>query len=145
VVQSLLLWRIINFFGDTAVIIGSLVISAAGLFLMMQATSVAGLWLYTAVFSAGNTCLRPAITTLITKNTRAGQGASMGLLQSYDSLGRIVGPVLGGWAYEINGNAPFIAAGSLLVITLLLLRPLLPRYEAAPSPEPVETQVDIRD
>jgi len=142
VIQSLLLWRIINFFGDTAVITGSLVISAAGLFLMMQATSITGLWFYTAIFSAGNTCLRPGISTLITKTTSKGQGAAMGLMQSFDSLGRIAGPVFGGWTYELYGNAPFLIAGSLLVITLLLLKPRLSWYEFPAATESQGITID---
>jgi predicted MFS family arabinose efflux permease len=140
VVQSCLLWRIINLFGDAAVITGSLLISAVGLFCMMQSTSVFSLWIYTAIFSVGNTCLRPSLSTLISKTSSTGQGASMGVMQSFDSLGRIAGPVFGGWTYGLSRNSPFFIAACMLVSTLLFLRARLILYEKMANSEAQSSQ-----
>ena len=140
VVQSCLLWRIINLFGDAAVITGSLLISAVGLFCMMQSTSVSSLWIYTAIFSVGNTCLRPSLSTLISKTSSTGQGASMGVMQSFDSLGRIAGPVFGGWTYGLSRNSPFFIAACMLVSTLLFLRARLILYEKMANSEAQSSQ-----
>ena len=51
----------------------------------------------------------------------------MGLSNSFVSLGRIVGPILGGMVLDINLNLPYISgAGFMLlgfVVSLLLIRP----------------------
>lgn len=48
---------------------------------------------------------------------RREQGKSLGDTQSFASLGRIVGPALGGWAYgSLSQSAPYYISGLLLLI-----------------------------
>ena len=55
--------------------------------------------------------LRPSLSTLISKTSGTEQGGSMGLMQSFDSLGRIVGPVIGGAIYELHMDYTFALGG----------------------------------
>ncbi len=56
------------------------------------------------------------------------QGAVMGVQQSFSALGRIIGPITGGWIYEnIDRPASFIAAGFFALISLLVVIRLYPR------------------
>ena len=75
---------------------------------------------------------RPSLSTLISKTSGTEQGGSMGLMQSFDSLGRIVGPVIGGAIYELHMDYTFAPGSVLLFATTLMVRPRLRRY-AHPS------------
>lgn len=55
-----------------------------------------------AFFSAGVSLMRPSITAAVSKRTRYNQGSAMGRLNSFDSLGRVIGPALGGWLLDLN-------------------------------------------
>ena len=129
VIQGGLIGRVVKRFGDVRVILGGLLVSAAGLLCMVQVAHVALLWIYTGIFSVGNSFLRPSLSTLVSKTSgEGGKGGSMGLMQSFDSFGRIVGPILGGWVYEINMDYTFMLGGGLLLATLLMVRPRLSPY-----------------
>ena len=53
----------------------------------------------------------------------ARQGEVMGVNQSFASLGRILGPLLGSILFQVNasGTLPFALAVGLLAIVLMLL------------------------
>ena len=55
---------------------------------------------------------------LLTKSSNAGHGSTTGLLSSFDSLGRIIGPPLGGWLFSITLNLPYISGIALSMIAL---------------------------
>jgi DHA1 family multidrug resistance protein-like MFS transporter len=130
-IQAGLVGKAVQRFGDAAVILVSLLVSGLGLICMVQVTSVPLLWLYTGVFSAGNSFLRPGLSTLISRTSGTEQGGSMGLMQSFDSLGRIAGPVIGGAVYELHMDYTFALGAVLLFATMLMVRPQLRRYAPA--------------
>ena len=101
-------------------ITAGIVISVIGFLLILVAPNAAFIMVYTGIFSAGNSLLRPSISTLVTKTTGGEeQGSSMGIMQSFDSLGRILGPVNGGIVFDFNINYPYLL-GTLLLIAVLL-------------------------
>jgi len=130
-IQAVFVGKAVKQFGDAAVILASLLLSGLGLICMVQVTSVPLLWIYTGVFSAGNSFLRPSLSTLISRTSGTDQGGSMGLMQSFDSLGRIVGPVIGGAVYELHMDYTFVLGAGLLFVTWLMVRPRLRHYASA--------------
>jgi DHA1 family multidrug resistance protein-like MFS transporter len=52
---------------------------------------------------------------LISKQTTVGQGAIMGLSNSFMSLGRIAGPLWAGFIFDVNIDYPYIS-GSLFML-----------------------------
>ena len=66
----------------------------------------------------GQALVRPTTTAMLSKRNQMGQGITMGLQHSMDSLGRIVGPLWGGWLFALMISGPFITSA---VITVLLL------------------------
>jgi len=130
-IQAVFVGKAVKQFGDAAVILASLLLSGLGLICMVQVTSVPLLWIYTGVFSAGNSFLRPSLSTLISRTSGTDQGGSMGLMQSFDSLGRIVGPVIGGAVYELHMDYTFVLGAGLLFATWLMVRPRLRHYASA--------------
>jgi MFS transporter, DHA1 family, multidrug resistance protein len=98
-----------------------LVFSAAGFFLLLSANSWLMATIYLCVFGIGNALLRPCVTSLITQKTTVGQGIASGLSSSMDSLGRIVGPLLGGALLAASSWLPFVVSGALSLAALILL------------------------
>lgn len=66
----------------------------------------------------GQSLVRPTTIALLSKRNEMGQGITMGLQHSMDSLGRILGPLWGGWVFAFLASAPFITSA---IITALLL------------------------
>jgi DHA1 family multidrug resistance protein-like MFS transporter len=73
--------------------------------------------------------LNPANSALISKRTESQQGLVMGLNNSYQSLGRIIGPAWAGLAYDMNINLPYWS-GAVALLVGFLLNLLLLRQEA---------------
>ena len=62
---------------------------------------------------------QPAILSLLSKGAK-NRGEVMGAYQSSTSLGRIVGPAIGGFLYSLNVSFPFAFASFVSVLSLLI-------------------------
>ncbi|NBD22735.1 MFS transporter [Paenibacillus glycinis] len=102
-------------------IAAGLVISAAGFLLLVSAHTLASATIYLAIFGIGNALIRPCVTSLITQKTTVGQGVASGLSSSMDSLGRIVGPLVGAALFHVHITLPYVAGGLLSIAALLFL------------------------
>lgn len=127
-IQAGLIGRLVNRFGDAKMIIAGTLIAIGGLILILLAPNGITIMACTALFSGGNSLLRPSVSALMAKTAEAGQGTAMGLMQSADSLGRIIGPVAGGLIYSLNMNVPYLLGAAILLVTLLWTKPRLVEY-----------------
>jgi MFS transporter, DHA1 family, multidrug resistance protein len=91
--------------GEPRVIEGGLAVSVAGLLMLALALSKPVLITGALLFASGNVMLQPSVTSLVSKRARGGQGAAMGLNNSYQSLGRATGP--SGPASPTTSTTPF--------------------------------------
>ena len=98
--QGGLLGRIINWIGERRVIMLGLVLNILGMTLFLYAVNFVTITIYLTITGVGNQLIRPTNTSWISKQTRIGQGAAIGIMDAFLSLGRILGPILGGWLYE---------------------------------------------
>jgi MFS transporter, DHA1 family, multidrug resistance protein len=98
-----------------------LFVSALGLVLLVFSTNFATAALYMTIFGAGNTVIKPTLTSVITKETRVGQGLANGLLSSMDSLARMVGPVFATLIFEVHMNLPFFVAAVVAILAMVLV------------------------
>ncbi|MGZ4112128.1 MAG: MFS transporter [Tumebacillaceae bacterium] len=134
-VQGGLVGRLIKKRGEGGVIQLGLIVSAIGFGLILLTHNFLTAAVFLTVFGIGNGVIRPSVSSLITKTTTAGQGSATGLLSSMDSLGRVIGPAIGGWLYGFNGNYPFLFGIVLTVIAFILYR----SYTAKRGSQPVVT------
>jgi DHA1 family multidrug resistance protein-like MFS transporter len=113
--------------GDFAVVKGGLLASALGFGLLLLANTYITILLATAFFGLAVALQIPALTSLTSRLATVPQGIAMGLSNSFVSLGRIVGPILGGLVLDINLNLPYLSgAGFMLsgfVVSLLWIKP----------------------
>lgn len=122
--QGTLLGRLINRLGERRIILAGLLLNALGMALLSNAISFFTLTVYITITGVGNQLIRPTNASWISKQTQIGQGTAIGIMDAFLSLGRILGPLLGGWLYE-KGTAPYVAlAGILVIATLCLYMPL---------------------
>lgn len=115
-----LVGRLINRFGEDRLTVGGLILAAAGYVLITQTHTITELAVYAAIAGAGHSLMRPSIASLISKRTTAGQGLSIGIMDSFDSLGRVLGPAWGGWIYHLGIALPYGSAAGVLVLTAAL-------------------------
>lgn len=121
IMQMSLMEGLVRKYGEIKLILSGIVISAGGLLLILISTDIVTTALYMSIFSIGNSLLRPSISTLISKAAGNEQGASIGVSSSFDSLGRIVGPILGGAVYEWHSSLPnFVGAAILIVVYFVI-------------------------
>jgi DHA1 family multidrug resistance protein-like MFS transporter len=124
-VQGVLTGPLTRRWGEINVIRGSLIASAAGFFILTQVNSLPAVIAAVCFFIISNAMLNPANSALISKRTESRQGLVMGLNNSYQSLGRIIGPAWAGLVYDLNINLPYWSGAVVLLIgfalSLLLL------------------------
>ena len=122
--QGGLLGKLINKFGERRIILTGMLLNALGMVLLLTAYSFASLTLYLTITGIGNQLIRPTNTSWISKQTRIGQGAAIGIMDAFLSLGRILGPLLGGWLYAKEAYPYAVLAGILVIAMLCLYLPL---------------------
>ena len=123
--QGGLLGTLINRFGERRLILTGLLLNALGMALLLRSASFLTLTVYLTIAGIGNQLIRPTNTSWISKQTRIGQGTAIGIMDAFLSLGRILGPLLGGWLYEKHTTYPYaVLAGILVIATFCLYIPL---------------------
>lgn len=110
-------------FGETPVLSMGLLAFALSLALIPVSGTVALLAVTMTILALGNGMMRPPNLGLISLATPPDeQGAVMGVTNSLASLGRIVGPVIGGYLYQNMGQgAPFWFASLIAAIAWLIV------------------------
>ncbi|TYO96906.1 MFS transporter [Desulfallas thermosapovorans] len=129
IIQGGLVGRLVKKFGDVKLIRAGMLISAIGMLLIVTSTNVFLLFLTSTIFSIGNTLLTPSSSSLVSKNAPGGKGAVLGIMQSFGSLGRIFGPMVGGILYDIHMNVPYSLGAVLLLLVLLLAGNKIARFD----------------
>jgi DHA1 family multidrug resistance protein-like MFS transporter len=118
--QGVLVGPFTKRYGDLSVIKVSFLLSAVSLLTVMVADQFATLLVTLGFFSLSNALLIPAITSLTSKRTTLNQGVTMGLSNSFISLGRIFGPLLGGLVFDLNWGLPFVCGSVVMLIGFLV-------------------------
>jgi DHA1 family multidrug resistance protein-like MFS transporter len=134
-VQGVLTGPLTRRWGEANLIRGSLIASAAGFLFMIQANSLPVVIAAVCFFIVSNAMLNPANSSLISKRTEGRQGLVMGLNNSYQSLGRIIGPAWAGLVYDLNMNFPYWSGTVIFLIGFALSLLLLSQ-----EPQPVEME-----
>jgi MFS family permease len=75
-----------------------------------------------ALLACANGCMMPSISSLLSSLASGKeQGQVLGMNQSFGSLARIAGPLLGGALYGLHFSAPYIGGALLMVGALLFV------------------------
>jgi len=120
VTQGVLTGPLTKRWGEATVIKVTLLASSLSFVLLALANSLAGVLLTTALFTLPNALLRPAVISLTSKNADTRQGVVMGLNNSFNSLGRIVGPIWAGFMFDINYDYPYLSGAAIMFVGFLI-------------------------
>jgi DHA1 family multidrug resistance protein-like MFS transporter len=139
IAQGVLVGPATKKWGETKVVKGSLLATTFGFGLMLLADSYLTILLATAFFGLSVALQVPALTALTSLRATVPQGVAMGLSNSFMSLGRIIGPILGGMLLDINLDLPYLSGGGFMLlgflISLLWISHPEP-YKEAVNPQP---------
>ncbi len=114
--QAAVVGKAIKKLGEDLLIIASLLLGVAGFAGLVYAPSLLSLYLWIVLVCASMALARPAIIVALSRRTKLGQGLTMGLQGSFDSFGRVIGPLWAGWIYSFSLAAPYW--GSAIVFGL---------------------------
>lgn len=120
IVQGGLVGPVTKRWGEATVIKGSLIASALGFVLILFAQSTSTILISAGYFSLTTALLSPSVTSLTSKHTSLQQGITMGLSNSFMSLGRIAGPMLGGILLDANIFYPYLSGAIVMFIGFLV-------------------------
>jgi DHA1 family multidrug resistance protein-like MFS transporter len=126
--------------GEAAVIKVTLLASALTFGLLLTATNMVTVLITTGLFTFPNALLRPAVISLTSKQAGAQQGTAMGLNNSFNSLGRVVGPIWAGFAFDLNTSLPYLSGAVIMFVGFVvgLFYVTQQRKPAEPAGSPVE-------
>jgi len=103
-------------FGEVFIIRISLLGSGLGFLFMTLARTFPEVILSIAFFIISNAMLNPTVASLISRRTESGQGFTMGLNNSFLSLGRIIGPLWAGNIYDVQMNMPYFTGSAIMFL-----------------------------
>jgi len=118
--QGLLAGPTTKKWGDEAVIKIGLLVTAVSFGLMLWANTFLTVILTTAFFALTVSIQSPALLSLTSRRATVPQGIAMGLSNSFVSLGRIVGPILGGVVLDINLSLPYISGAAFMLVAFFV-------------------------
>ena len=103
------------------IILGTLVMAIALMLVPIPRTIIGQIW-GAALLTLGNGISTPVLTALVSQLApEAERGEMLGVYQSTQSLGRIIGPNAGGFLFgQIAAGAPYIAGGFVMLAAFLL-------------------------
>lgn len=130
--QGVLTGLLTRRFGEVWVIRVSLLSAAAGFGLMVLADAYLPLLLATGFLILAIALLGPSLNALIANRTTLQQGITMGVNNSFSSLGKVLGPLWAGFIFDVNLDLPFLSS------TVILLLGFLISLSAALQPPPGE-------
>lgn len=125
--QGFLVRRLLPVWGERKILLMGLVMMFMGFLLIGVSSNIAILALAMTSLAIGNSFTNPAtmgsISLLSPPNE---QGAVMGSTQGTASLGRIIGPAVGGWIYQFSIASPFFLSSFCMLIALFAVVKILP-------------------
>ncbi|MDD3828503.1 MAG: MFS transporter [Anaerolineae bacterium] len=123
--------------GEAPVIKATLLASAVTFALLLAARDLTTILITTGLFTLPNALLRPAVISLISRRAGVYQGAAMGLNNSFNSLGRVVGPIWAGFAFDLDYNLPYLSGAIIMAAGFLVSLAFVPQEQAAGSADAV--------
>jgi MFS family permease len=129
ILQGGLIGRLVKMFGETTLARTGLFLLALSMLLLPLVARLPMLLAVCALTAIANGLVNPTLNGLASQMIdRSWQGRALGLMQSAGSVGRLVGPLLGGWllmfdlGYPVSRYArtPLFASAALLLVAFCI-------------------------
>jgi MFS transporter, DHA1 family, tetracycline resistance protein len=134
VVQGLLVGKVVRLLGEHRVVPIAVAVIALGLALVPMAQSVPMLLVALGTLAAGMGFNGPSLTSMVSRlSDPDDQGGILGVAQSLASLGRIVGPVWGGFLFDRYGmTVPYLSSAAIMTVAFVVALVSLARHPPPP-------------
>ncbi len=120
--QGVLVGLLIARIGEARTVLAGMAISAAGFLLINASWELLTIMLSSSLIAIGVGLATPCLNSLASKATdEEHQGAVLGVLGSYGAMGRIAGPPLSGFGFDLNVDLPYFISALLSAAGALIL------------------------
>jgi MFS transporter, DHA1 family, multidrug resistance protein len=137
--QGILIGPLTRKLGEQRLLQLGLIVSLIGFFGLALVRYEWALFVFAMIFIAGNVLLQPSVTSLISQRTRPeDQGTAMGINNSFQSLGRAVGPLWAGIAFDIYPTLSFWTGAVFQIIAFIYSLGMFGTLLSAHTARPVE-------
>jgi len=102
------------------IILGFLIFGS-GILMLLLANQLTLVLITIGFLATGGAFIIPNITSRISINGDKSSGSALGIQKSTDSLGQVIGPILGSWLFTINGSFPYLLTGMTVIFVSFLL------------------------
>jgi multidrug resistance protein len=121
-VQGVLVGKVVKRVGERRLIPAAIFAIAMGIGLLPFVWNVGTLLTALGILAMGMGFNSPALSSMVSRLSSADdQGGILGLASSIASLGRVVGPAIGGFLYDQYGpRTPYVTAAIMMAITSLV-------------------------
>ena len=117
--QGFLVRKVLPLWGERKTLLTGLPLQALGLVMIPLVPRVEWVAAALTLFVLGNSFTTPSLMGAVSLASSSDeQGLNLGVSQSMASLGRILGPVLGGLLYQMHAPSPFIVSGLWALVAL---------------------------
>lgn len=128
-VQGGLVGRLIKQTGERMVlVIGLGLMALTMLSIVATSASAFAFACILAIMGIAHGVQRPALSSGISKGAGKAQGAALGLMSAFDSLARVLGPLLAGFLYVMQVSLPFYASALALIAGVVIVLTLVARH-----------------
>jgi DHA1 family multidrug resistance protein-like MFS transporter len=134
VVQGLLTGLATRRWGEVRIVKAALILSAIGFLLMLQANTIPALIPMMGFFILSNAMLNPSVSSLISQRATIKQGMAMGLNNSFQSLGRMTGPLWAGFIFDVDIRLPYLTGAVILLFGFIYALAALKHTHAVSQP-----------
>ncbi len=131
VAQGVLVGPLIKSLGELRLIRIGLLGGALGFFFVALAGDYLAVMLALTLFILAIALIGPALNSHISASAGERQGTVMGLNGAFVSMGRMTGPLWGGYIYDVGLEYPFFSGAATLALGLLVSLFALPRQAPA--------------
>lgn len=121
--QGYLVRKLLPRFGEKALLRVGLVLLAISLGMIGVADELWILGVAMTILPFGQGLVNPAVLGSVSLLAHKDeQGRILGTAQGFSALGRIIGPLLGGWSYaSLSHSAPYYLAGGIALVAAILV------------------------
>jgi DHA1 family multidrug resistance protein-like MFS transporter len=138
-VQGALVGVLTEKFGDLNLIKAGLIGGAFGFMLVAFAWNYVTTLFAMGIFILAIALIGPALNSYISNFAGEHQGTVMGLNSAFTSLGKVLGPLWGGYIYDLNIEYPFYS-GTVTLLIGLVVSLIGIKKQASESPIPAKIE-----
>ena len=96
-------------------------IFGVGVLLLLLTDQLLYVFLFIGLLAAGGAFITPNVTSLISLKGEEVAGEALGIQKSTDSLGQVIGPIIGSWLLTLNTSLPYFLVGTVVIVVAIFL------------------------